>query len=334
MPGAVDGTTADEQVGTVDPTGDTGDTVDTVDGVVARLRALGAELPPADGVAVFNRAYLTVTEAVRERLGGPYFADPAAVAELDVVFAGRYLLAVAADAAGRETPACWRPLFELRAHAGVHPLQFALAGMNAHIQHDLPLAVLDTCGRLGCEPEDVEDDYHRVNGVLAEMESTVREQLLGAHGLPEPAGPLAHLLGAWSVDAARETAWSAVRALWELRRVPCGAHAFAAALDGSVGLLGRALLLPLGFRHETAAADSDATALPVGAAGTVRPVDVPGTAGTVRPVDEPGTAGTAAGRLPEARNRPVDATADGGGPGGRAAPSDQAQLECSGLPSA
>ncbi|WP_329929581.1 DUF5995 family protein [Streptomyces sp. SP17BM10] len=297
MPGAVESTAVQ------DTTAD-----DTVDGVVARLRALGAELVPADGVAVFNRAYLTVTEAVRERLGGPYFADPAAVAVLDVVFARRYLLAVAADAAGREPPACWRPLFELRAHSGVHPLQFALAGMNAHIQHDLPLAVLDACGRLGCEPEDVEDDYHRVNGVLAEVEAAVREQLLGAHGLPEPAAPLAHLLGAWSVDAAREAAWSAVRALWELRRVPCAAHAFAAALDGSVGLLGRALLLPLGFHHEAQAPDTDTDA------------DV--------------AARTAAGRLPEARNRPADETSDGGGAGGRAARPDQAQLECSGLPSA
>ncbi|MEU8512451.1 DUF5995 family protein [Kitasatospora sp. NPDC048722] len=269
-------------------------------------------------MAVFNRAYLTVTEAVRERLGGPYFADPAAVAELDVVFAGRYLLAVAADAAGREPPACWRPLFELRAHAGVHPLQFALAGMNAHIQHDLPLAVLDTCGRLGCGPEDVEDDYHRVNGVLAEVEAAVREQLLGAHGLPEPAAPLAHLLGAWSVDAAREAAWSAVRALWELRRVPCAAHAFAAALDGSVGLLGRALLLPLGLHH-----------------GLHEGLDE----GLDDGLDDDPATGTAAGRLPEARNRPVvghvDAsTADSTGAGGRSARADQAQLECSGLPSA
>ncbi|MBV6695735.1 hypothetical protein KV557_01180 [Kitasatospora aureofaciens] len=163
--------------------------------------------------------------------------------------------------------------------------------MNAHIQHDLPLAVLDTCGRLGCEPEDVEDDYHRVNGVLAEVEAAVREQLLPGPDLLERAEPLTHLLGAWSVDAAREAAWAAVRALWELRRVPCAAHAFAAALDGSVGLLGHALLLPLGPHREP---------------GLHR---------------EPGT--SAADRLPEARNRPA---ADG--------TDDQAQLECSGLPSA
>ncbi|WP_063773481.1 DUF5995 family protein [Streptomyces rubellomurinus] len=261
----------------------------TVDEVVDRLRGIGAALPPTDGVAVFNRLYLTVTEAVRDRLGGGYFADPPAVAELDVVFAGRYLLAVAADAAGQEPPACWRPLFALRAHPGVHPLQFGLAGMGAHIQHDLPLAVVDTCRRRGCAPADVQEDYHRINGVLAEVEAAVREQLMPGPDLLERAEPLTHLLGTWSVEAAREGAWAAVEALWELRDLPGAARVFAAALDGSVGLLGRALLLPLG------------------------------------------PAGTAAGRLPEARNRP-----DGGAvaePGDQAR-LDQAQLECSGLPSA
>ncbi|MBO1414030.1 DUF5995 family protein [Streptomyces sp. FH025] len=217
----------------------------TVEEVVGRLREIAAGLPPADGVAVFNRLYLAVTEAVRDRLGGGYFADPTAMAELDVVFAGRYLLAVAADAAGQEPPACWRPLFALRAHPGVHPLQFALAGMNAHIQHDLPLAVVDLCHHRGCEPDEVEEDYHRINGVLAELESAAREQLLPGPDLLEHAEPLTHLLGTWSVEAAREGAWSAVRALWELRGLPGAARAFAATLDGSVGLLGRALLLPL-----------------------------------------------------------------------------------------
>ncbi|MFJ8478211.1 DUF5995 family protein [Kitasatospora sp. NPDC094011] len=262
----------------------------TVEEVVGRLREIGATLPLSDGVAVFNRLYLTVTEAVRDRLAdgystdgshstdgdhstdGGYFADPPAMAELDAVFAGRYLLAVAADAAGQQPPACWRPLFALRAHPGVHPLQFALAGMNAHIQHDLPLAVVDLCLRRGCGPAEVEQDYHRINGVLAEVESVVREQLLPGPELPEYAGPLTHLLGTWSVETAREGAWSAVQALWELRGLPAAARAFTAALDGSVGLLGHALLLPL---------------LPYDGCA-----------------DAPGTG--AAARLPEARSRTAD----------------------------
>ncbi|MFD0278146.1 DUF5995 family protein [Kitasatospora sp. NPDC127111] len=218
-----------------------------VDRMVGRLRGIGRGLPPSDGVAVFNRMYLTVTEAVRDRLARPYFADPAAMAELDVVFAGRYLLAVDAVAAGRRPPACWRPLFELRGHPGVHPLQFALAGMNAHIQHDLPLAVLDTCRRLGRPPERLADDYHRINGLLAAVETAVREQLMPGPDLLERAEPLTHLVGAWSVDAARDAAWASVRALWELREVPGAVAALTATLDASVGLLGRALLTPLGL---------------------------------------------------------------------------------------
>ncbi|GAB7185616.1 DUF5995 family protein [Kitasatospora sp. Ki12] len=127
MPG-----TAVDRTATATATAATATVTATVTEVVDRLRGLAAELPPADGVAVFNRLYLDVTEAVRDRLGDGYFADPPAMAELDVVFAGRYLRAVAADAAGHEPPACWRPLFALRAHPGVHPLQFALAGRNIH----------------------------------------------------------------------------------------------------------------------------------------------------------------------------------------------------------
>ncbi|MFJ2780927.1 DUF5995 family protein [Kitasatospora sp. NPDC087315] len=262
-----------------------------VDGVIGRLREIGAGLPGGDGVAVFNRMYLTVTETVRDRLTAcdrPYFADPVAMAELDAAFAGRYLLAVDADAAGGRPPACWRPLFELRADPDVHPVQFALAGMNAHIQHDLPLAVLDTCHRLGCPPDELAGDYDRINGLLAEVETTVREQLMPGPDLLERAEPLTHRVGAWSVDAAREAAWTSVLALWELRGVPLAAAALAAALDGSVGLLGRALLTPLGFHGTTAA--------------------------------------PAPGRLPVAGNRP--------GVGRTPRPGDQAQLECSGLPSA
>ncbi|MFJ7248062.1 DUF5995 family protein [Kitasatospora sp. NPDC098652] len=293
--------------------------------MVGRLREIAAALPLADGVAVFNRLYLTVTEAVRDRLADGYFTDPPALAELDALFAGRYLLAVAADAAGQDPPACWRPLFALRAHPGVHPLQFALAGMNAHIQHDLPLAVVELCHRRGCGPAGVEQDYHRINGVLAEVESVVREQLLPGPELPGCAEPLTHLLGAWSVEAAREGAWSAVQALWELRGLSAASRAFATMLDGSVGLLGHALLLPLvpyddrdGRTEHSGCTDRDDRTDPDGRTehsgrtdgrtdrdDRTDPDDRHGEGG-------PGPGTAAAARLPEARNRTADGTDAGG----------------------
>ncbi|MFD8481840.1 DUF5995 family protein [Kitasatospora sp. NPDC059673] len=213
----------------------------TVDQVVDRMTEISAELPAADGVAVFNAMYLTVTRLVRDRLAVAYFDDPSTMAELDAVFAARYLAAVDDDRAGRRPAACWRPLFELRAAPNVHPLQFALAGMNAHIENDLPLAVLDTCRTTGHRPEQLHADYLRINTLLAEVEAQVRATLL-----PLPAGdPLLHVLGVWSIDQARDAAWASVLALWELHRLPPAYRLVADALSGSVGMVGRALLTPL-----------------------------------------------------------------------------------------
>ena len=50
------------------------------------------------------------------------------------------------------------------------PVQYAIAGMNSHIEHDLPIAVVDTCRARGLEPDDLHQDYEAVNDVLAQVE--------------------------------------------------------------------------------------------------------------------------------------------------------------------
>jgi len=219
--------------------------VDSVDTVVTRMRALDADLPERDGVAVFNRVYLAVTEAVDRRIDGGAFPDSRAASTLDVRFAERYLAAVDAVARERRPPACWRPLFQLRRHPGVRPLQFALAGINAHIGHDLALAVVDTCRSLGCEPADVEDEFDRVGDLLVSLEERIREDLMPGPDLLQIADPLTHLLGAWSLERAREATWTAARALWALRGLPDVAAEFTERLDTAVGFAGRMLLTPL-----------------------------------------------------------------------------------------
>ncbi|MGC3000086.1 DUF5995 family protein [Streptomyces sp. G35A] len=216
-----------------------------VDGVVSRMRALDAVLPARDGVAVFNRVYLAVTEAVDRRIDAGRFADTRAAITLDVRFAQRYLAVVDAVSGERRPPACWRPLFQFRRHPGVRPLQFALAGINAHIGHDLALAVVDTCRTLLCEPADLEDEFDRVGELLVSLEERIREELTPGPDLLRIADPLTHLLGAWSLERARDAAWTAARALWALRRLPDVAGEFAERLDTAVGFAGRMLLTPL-----------------------------------------------------------------------------------------
>ncbi|MFF5251936.1 DUF5995 family protein [Streptomyces leeuwenhoekii] len=216
-----------------------------VDTVLTRMRSLGAALPAGDGVAVFNRVYLAVTEAVDRHIDAGRFPDARAATALDVRFAERYLDAVETAAAGRRPPACWRPLFQFRRHPGVRPLQFALAGVNAHIGHDLALAVVDTCRTLGCEPVDLEDEFDRVGDLLVSLEERVREDLMPGPDLLQIADPLTHLLGSWSLERAREAAWAAARALWALRGLPDVAGEFTERLDTAVGFAGRMLLTPL-----------------------------------------------------------------------------------------
>ncbi|MCQ4046705.1 DUF5995 family protein [Streptantibioticus rubrisoli] len=216
-----------------------------VDSVLARMRALYAALPPEDGVAVFNRVYLKVTEALRGRIADGYFPDPYATAELGTVFAERYLAAVDAEAAGRRAPACWRPLFQSRGHRGVRPVQFALAGINAHVGHDLPMAVVDACEALGTPPHAMRRDYERVGRMLGMLEDRIREELMPDGDVREIGDALLHLAGAWSLDAARDAAWDAAQVLWRLRELPHVYAAFTDRLDAGVGLVSRCLLTPL-----------------------------------------------------------------------------------------
>ena len=73
---------------------------------IARMEAIEAALPAADGLACFNRMYLDVTRQVNSQLGQGFFADPAFMAQLDVTFANLYF--AAADARAIRRPSRWR----------------------------------------------------------------------------------------------------------------------------------------------------------------------------------------------------------------------------------
>ncbi|MEV4436330.1 DUF5995 family protein [Streptomyces sp. NPDC049555] len=217
-----------------------------IDGVLERMRGLRAALPPRDGVAVFNRVYLSVTEEVGRRAAAGEFGDGRAAAELDVRFAKRYLHAVDQASLGRRQPACWQPLFQLRGHPAVQPLQFALAGINAHIGHDLALALLETCRVLDTEPRALQPDFRRIGAMLVAMEERIREELMPGPDLLDVADPLTHLVGSWTLEAARGAAWASFRTLWAVRHLPDVVEEFTDRVDASVGMVGRCLLTPLG----------------------------------------------------------------------------------------
>jgi hypothetical protein len=211
------------------------------------MQALLAPLGKADGVACITRLYLAVTEGVAERLAGVEFADPTFLSQLDVRFADLFFAAVE-----RPTPA-WAPLFESRTRKGIAPLQFALAGMNAHINRDLPVALVATCEAAGVALEEGSPqhaDFVRVNGVLAAVEAEVKAQyvphrLRWLDFLVHRFHRLDDVVAMWDVARARDAAWTNAEALWALRHDRALAARFLDTLDRTVGLAGRGLLVRL-----------------------------------------------------------------------------------------
>jgi Family of unknown function (DUF5995) len=131
-----------------------------------------------DGIAAFNFMYRRVTEQVNARLAE--FLHPAFVERLAVVFAEFYLHAYRAGDAHQWVSRAWAPLFERRRDKGISRLQFALAGMNAHINNDLAWALLQTWDEFGLAPaEDSAEhrDFDEVNDILAAVQAEVRAQL-------------------------------------------------------------------------------------------------------------------------------------------------------------
>ncbi|MFF8965573.1 DUF5995 family protein [Streptomyces globisporus] len=212
--------------------------------VIERMRELRSRWPSGDGVAVFNAAYLEVAERVAPDFGRGRPDDREAAALLGVRCAERYLSAAETATAGGRPPECWRPLLPCRRHPGVRPLQFALSGLQAHVGHDLVLAVVDTCRTFDCEPPDLEGEFERVGDLLALLEERIHDELMPGPELLEIADPLTHLVSSWSLERAREAAWSTARTLWRLRGFPSLAEEFRQRTDAGAGLVGRLLLTP------------------------------------------------------------------------------------------
>jgi hypothetical protein len=228
--------------------------VNSIEDAVAVMHAIDAALPDDDGVKWFNRLYLRVTVRVGEAVVDARFNDPAFLKRLDVDFANLYFSALAAGTADPSAaPSAWRPLLHSRSTRGIARLQFAIAGMNAHINRDLPEGVVQSFMALGGDPlSDVlrEQDFNSVNDILERVEQEVKVEFATglAGSLDRLGGPVDDALAMWKVKAARRAAWTNAQVLWGLRRTPLLRDRFFGRLDSLVGMAGQAFLVPLALR--------------------------------------------------------------------------------------
>jgi hypothetical protein len=225
-------------------------TPQTIDDVLQILRTIDTTCDDGDGLRWFNWLYLQVTQAVEVRVATGGFTDPAWLAQLDVQFARLYFSALKTSLSGQATANSWQVLLDSRNQAAVARIQFALAGINAHINRDLSEAISATCQVTGTAPDHGGTHYSdytalnsTLNGLVESAKRTLNVRLPG-DALP----PISHLedtIAAWKVSAARESAWRNAEHLWRLRAFPLLASSFMDVLDGLTTVIGKALLVPV-----------------------------------------------------------------------------------------
>jgi hypothetical protein len=141
-----------------------------LDALVARMESGLAQLEEQqDPRRFFHETYLRTTRGVGAELRRGGFADPGWVERWDVDFAGFYVDALEASMHGGHVPGPWAAAFGAQA---VPPLRHVLLGMNAHINYDLPQALLAV----------ISDDEFANPSLLARREADHRhiDQVLAA----------------------------------------------------------------------------------------------------------------------------------------------------------
>ena len=193
-----------------------------------RLESLQAA---GDQRQYFHATYQRTTIAVAEEIKRGGFADPEWVERWDVVFADLYLDALEAALAGREPSRPWAIAFG--APAGLPALRHVLLGMNAHINYDLPQALVAVITDEQFDDPELlarrEADHQAIDTVLASRVAAEDDELTA---VSRPSTLLDRLLRPFNrlgtqrfLREAREKVWANAIALSQARRQGPDAYA-------------------------------------------------------------------------------------------------------------
>jgi len=197
-----------------------------------------------DGIVCFTGLYRTITETV----GKGTYEDRAFLVRLDLEFARRYFRALSSYASDRQsTPRPWRLLFDARSNPDIERVQFAAAGVNAHINYDLADALLATWEEF--EPNDARRrDFDKINDVFDRHMDDLREFYKAPFGEPEDDGNvldrLSNHISSMLVRSTRTNAWNEAMRVRQDKDPEAARAQMLEELEVLAGLAGRALLLP------------------------------------------------------------------------------------------
>jgi hypothetical protein len=179
-----------------------------------------------DARRFFLATYLRTTVTVATEISTAGFDDSRWVERWDVAFADLYLDALAADRRGEPVAMPWRVAFDAaRNRHDLAPVHHVLLGMNAHINYDLPQALLAVIS-----PSEFDDphvlasraaDHRRIDDVLisrVRAEDTEISSVSRTTLIDRLLGPANRAATRRILTEARAKVWTNTMALDQARR--------------------------------------------------------------------------------------------------------------------
>jgi hypothetical protein len=232
-----------------------GRSIQSIRDVLTVMSRIDAALPDGDGLKWFNRLYRLVTEGVGAHSVATWEA-PAWLDRLDLVFAELYFSGIekclsSPGAAPEPGYLAWRALLDVRRDHRIAPVQFALAGMSAHINRDLAVAVTRTWSAQGttlrtrATPEF--RDFRRVDQLLDGVEPMAMNILCSSVllAMDQASGRGADWTALQILHGARDLAWSHAEALNCLGADSKEASGYIDGLDAIAAGCAKAALVPV-----------------------------------------------------------------------------------------
>lgn len=203
-----------------------------------------------DGIAAFTKLYHVITAHIGTLADRGEFRSREFLVRLDIEFAERYFAALRSYARDMSTaPRVWRVVFDNRSDPRIPALNFAVAGVNAHINYDLSCALVATWHHVAPDGDGHESaqfhDYRLINDVFEAEMDPLREDLdsLLSQG---PDGAVWDRTANWMADLVirftRDLAWDEAKRVWDKGGDPEDVRASEAKLDAIATFIGETLV--------------------------------------------------------------------------------------------
>lgn len=201
-----------------------------------------------DRRAIFVTAYLSITRAIKQSVEAGLFQDNAWATRYALCFANLYRTALLAYERGDwdALPKAWRISFDTSRNNGGLAIQDLVLGINAHINHDLALALTE----VSIDPERPMRyaDHCKVNDVLRAATGPLQQRIGQIYApilslIDQACDHIDEDIACFSVEKARESAWLAAAALANARD-DAERAALRAGLNDRSAVLARLILAP------------------------------------------------------------------------------------------